>query len=483
MYRTDFNEPNPNRIWRHSLVACLAALALFGATITVDVAVFRGTIMLPRWLSVGGPDDARVIISALLSSVSTVLALMFTVIMLVLSLAATWFGPRLMSRFIRQSRLAAWIMGLFLASFVQCVLALIAIREWEHAVWVPQLTLLMIIALVVTDFFALVYFCHRIAEAIQISNVLTVVVNDIRRVIREVPAAAVIDPTAGCVVATGATPPIPQDAIEAQSALCERNGLPVRATRSGYLQKIEHIPLFTAADRAGAVVCLLFRRGQFVTRGSLLAYVHPAERGEELAEAVDRHHVLGRERTLKQDLEFGMAQLVEIALRALSAAINDVYTGIYCVDWLGEVLLELASVRPLDGAWTTESGTIRLLEPPLSFRRLVKAGFNQIRQVAPGNVALTIRLFQTFARLISQLTDEGHRQAVEAQVEALWEMASSAPMARVDHDDVEEAYERARSAGSRHASVAQAGTVVPISAVPLPCQPAPARHPTDALDA
>ena len=457
-----FNEPNPNHIWRDSLIACGAALALFMATAAIDVAAFYGRIRLPPWLSVGGADDARALMSALLSSVCTVLALMFTVIMLVLSIAATWFGPRLMSRFLRQSYMASSIMGLFLASFVQCVLTLIAIREWERVTWVPQVTILTTIAVAVASFFALVYFCHRIAQAIQMGNVLTILVADVRRVLRDLPASTVIDPAARRIAPAGASQAIPKAVLAALTARCQREGAPIRAERSGYLQEIDRVPLFLAADRADAVVHLTFRPGQFVTRGSTLAHALPAERGAALAGIVDRCHVLGRQRTLKQDLEFGMAQLVEIALRALSAAINDSFTGMYCVDWLGDCLIELAAIAPMDGAWTTPSGTIRLLEPPLRFSRFVTAGFAQIRQVAPQNPALTIRLFQTFARLLSQLEPADARRAVTRQVEALWEMAATEPMARADREDVEAAYALAREAAS-------------------PAAAAPALHPADAL--
>jgi uncharacterized membrane protein len=266
-------------------------------------------------------------------------------------------------------------------------------------------------------------------------------------------------------------PPVPQDVIDARNELCERQGATIHATRSGYLQEVRHLPLFLAADRADAIVRLLFRPGQFVAKGSVLAYVLPAEHGTDLARIINRHHVLGRQRTLKQDLEFGIAQLVEIALRSLSPAINDAYTATYCVDWLGDALLELAAVRPSRGAWTTPEGTMRLLEPPPSYSRLVKAAFNQIRQAAPNNPALTIRLFQTFTRMTARLTDEAHRQAVQLQVEALWDMASSVPMARADHRDVEAAYQAARGAGSPASvppAVAQAATVVPLPSGPAP---------------
>ena len=464
-----FNEPNPNPIWRHSLIACLAGLAIFSVTITIDLAEFYGRISVPRWLSVGGADDARVIMSALLSSVSTVLALLFTVIMLVLSIAATWFGPRLMSRFLRQSRIASWILGLFLSSFIECVLTLLAIRERHDLVWLRQVTILMTITLVVLSFFALVYLCHRVAQAIQAGNVLTILINDLRLAIRSIPSTSVIDPARRRVATSANRSPISRDIVETQSDLCELDGGPVYATRTGYLREIDHVPLFMAAHRADAVIRLMFRPGQFVTTGAVLAYVMPPDCVTDLAQAVDPHHVLGRQRSLKEDLEFGMAQIVEIALRALSAAINDVYTALYCVDWLGEALVQLALLHPFDGTWTTPSGTIRLLEPPLLYSRLVKVAFNQIRQAAPGNPALTIRLFETFARMASQSPDEDHGEAVRLQVEALWEMAASVTLSRMDRSDIKAAYEMACRAGAPPGGLPPAvkdATIVPIPGVP-----------------
>jgi uncharacterized membrane protein len=469
----EFNEPNPNRIWRDSLTACFAALALFAVTMAIDIARFSGRISLPDWVRVGGVEDARVIMSALLSSVSTVLALMFTVIMLVLSVAATWFGPRLMSRFVGRSRLASWIMGLFLASFLGCLLALVAIHESGGVVFVPQVTLIATIAMVAYSFFALVYFCQRVAEVIQIGNLLTILIKDLRRVIRDIPTALIIDPeTERFVTDAGQAPLLSKESIEAERERCVRLGAPILASRSGYLQAIDHMSLFVLAHCSDAVIHLMFRPGQFITSGSILAHICPARCVTQLDSAIDSAHVLGRQRTLKQDLEFGMAQLVEIALRALSPAVNDTYTGVYCVDWLGEALLELASVPPSDGCWRTSTGTIRVLEPALRYSRFVKAGFDQIRQAAANNPAVSIRLFQTFARMLSQLGQEEHRQAIGSQVEALWEMVAATPACQADRRDIQAAYETAHA----HASVQPAAA----SIIALTTGDAPSRARTTA---
>jgi uncharacterized membrane protein len=82
--------------------AISAILVLLAATLTLDWYASAEVFALPPWLSVGNIDDARVILGAILGTVSTVLALLFSVTLLVFSMAATQFGPRLMPYFLGQ---------------------------------------------------------------------------------------------------------------------------------------------------------------------------------------------------------------------------------------------------------------------------------------------------------------------------------------------------------------------------------------------
>ncbi|HMB34178.1 MAG TPA: DUF2254 family protein, partial [Methylomirabilota bacterium] len=152
---------------------------------------------------------------------------------------------------------------------------------------------------------------------------------------------------------------------------------------------------------------------------------------------------IGQQRTLKQDLEFGIAQLVEIALRALSAAINDTFTGLTCVDWLGDELRAFALMTQDTGACRGRDGSIRLAWPPLRLARLTASAFNQIRQAATGNPAVSIRLLQVFARLAEQVEDPALREALRQQVDAVWEAVSAQALVKSDRADVEKAYRRA----------------------------------------
>ncbi len=127
-------------LWRVPFALCLAAVLLFLVTVEVDRAAARSVLSLPRWISIGGPEDARAILGALLGAVSTVLALIFSVALLVLSMAVSQFGPRMLYRFVRDGITQVTI-GLFLATFVHMLLAFVVTRQQGKDEFVPELTL------------------------------------------------------------------------------------------------------------------------------------------------------------------------------------------------------------------------------------------------------------------------------------------------------------------------------------------------------
>ncbi len=422
-------------LWRVPLALCIVTEVLFLATVFVDRAAARGTLGLPSWLSVGGADDARAILGAMLGAVSTVLALIFSVALLVLSMATTQFGPRILYRFVRDGVTQVTI-GLFLASFVHTLLTFVVTRQDANRQFVPQLTLICSVILVMMSFACLILFSHRIAMSIQTQNVVA-------RIVGELDASI-----AGWMTGAHEHPvlrrtPAAEAERESLVARCAAEGGVVRAPRTGFVQAIDVVHLLSVADQSGAVVSLLYRPGQFVMEGAALAQVLPEARTADLTPALLHDVWIGTHRTLEQDFEFGMAQLVEIALRALSPAINDTFTGLTCIDWLGDALRGFASHGEYAAVCLGASGTTRLVWPPLRFARLVKAAFDQIRQAAMGNPAVTIRLLQTFTHLAEQIEDARLREPLSQQVEALWEAEATAALVKSDRADVEKAYRRA----------------------------------------
>jgi uncharacterized membrane protein len=153
-------------LWRTPLALSLGAIGLFGITLIPDILDKFGVIHIPPWLTMGSIDDARAILSAMMGSVATVLALIFSVALLVISMVATLFGPRLLYRFL-QDRVTQNTVGLFMATFIYICLCFLVTHEDPESRFVPQISLITSWILVVASFGFLVYYSHRIASSIQ----------------------------------------------------------------------------------------------------------------------------------------------------------------------------------------------------------------------------------------------------------------------------------------------------------------------------
>ncbi len=415
-------------LWRIPVLMSLAAVALFGLTLIPDILDKYGVIHIPSWLTMGSIDDARAILSAMMGSIATVLALIFSVALLVLSMVATLFGPRLLYRFL-QDWVTQTTIGLFMGTFIYVCLCFLVTHQDADSKFIPQISLLASWVLVVGSFAFLVYYSHRIASSIQNPDMISRIADDLY-------PAVVGSHERAAGEGTGA---LPDDAAILQRA---ETGRTVACPKSGYLQHLDHGALVAAARDAGALVVFAFRPGQFVMRGERLASVVPAAATAALEAALDRHVAIGRHRTLTQDSEFGIAQIVEIAIRALSPAVNDTFTGVACVDWLADALLVLAEKPPLEGNWYDARGELRVWTPAVRIERLVKLAFDQIRQASATTPAVLIRQLDVIRRLRPRMPEPA-RRALADQADAIRETASG--LVALDRRDLEAAYARTQT--------------------------------------
>jgi uncharacterized membrane protein len=441
------SSPRPTRLrsqrdinlWRIPLRLSLAAVAMFAITLVPDILDKYGLIHIPSWLTMGSIDDARAILSAMMGAVATVLALIFSVALLVLSMVATLFGPRLLYRFLQDWVTQATI-GMFMGTFVYICLVFLVTHQDPRSTFIPQISLIVSWALVVFSFGFLVYYSHRIASSIQNRDMI---VDDLY-------VAAGGAHAAGFGEGAGAVPD------QAEILRQAKTGATVLCAKSGYLQHVEQGALVAAANAADALIVLRFRPGQFVLRGEPLAAIIASENVSRVESAIDRAILIGRHRTLTQDSEFGIAQVVEIAIRALSPAVNDTFTGVACVDWLADALLTLAERPPLRGNWYDKSGRLRVRVPTVRLERLCKLAFDQIRQASATTPAVLIRQLDAITRLAPRLSAPCC-QVLHEQADAILETAGA--LVTLDRRDLDAAWNGA------HASLE---ALARASAMPLP---------------
>ena len=287
----------------------MVAGAVILSLVTIDLDKARPTrIGSPR--SAGplprGPQGSRAVLSTVAGSMMTITSVTFSITIVALQLASSQFGPRLLRNFMRD-RGNQISLGTFIATFAYCLLILRTVNGTEEQRFVPHISVTIGLLMALTSLGVLIYFIHHAAASIQAENVIADVGRDLDQ------ALARIYPEC---VGVG-----PQEKAEEQTPPpgFDHESRPSRQIRSDYLQTIDVNGLMDLAREHDLIIGVPHRPGKFLVAAGDLARVWPGDRlDDEVAGAIRRAFYLGPQRTLTQDVEFAIDQLVEIAVRALS---------------------------------------------------------------------------------------------------------------------------------------------------------------------
>jgi uncharacterized membrane protein len=395
--------------WLVPTLQVIASVGVFAATLEVDRAVYHGSLKLPPWVESGSADTAREILLSVAAAIMTVIGINFSVTIVTLTLASTQFGPRMLRSFIRD-RGTQVTLGTFVATAVYCMLALVSIGPAEHGVFVPHFSVTFVSLLVLVDLGVLIYFLHHIAIQIQLPFVIASIAQESTRF---------IDMPRPDIAAAREYRQHEADELAALVDTVESAGVRIPTPKGGYLQYIRYEALVRFASRANAVVRLPYRPGHFLVEGSDLAVVWPPEAADRIARYLKRAQVTGPVRTLAQDPAFGVDQLVEIAIRALSPAVNDTFTALACVDWLADTLCKLVVIWNPAREYRDDAGAIRVICDQVSYERLVERSFHKIRQASRGMPAVMMRQLDALKAIMERTTDAGHARVLMNQAEMI----------------------------------------------------------------
>ncbi len=332
-------------------------------------------------------------------------------------------------------------LGIFVATFVYSVLVLGSITTISNRVFVPHLSITISEALLLVDIAVLIYFIHHIARSIQLPEVIAGIARDLERSIdAEFPQPASGEAPADP-VGSGRT-------VEELRQLIDDRGEVVLADSSGYLQFVGYAQLVDIASYNDAVIRLDHRPGHFLIAGRPLATVWPRGAAEQVGLALAKAHVTGPHRTLMQDPVFAIDQLVEIAIRALSPAVNDTFTALTCIDWLAAGLSRVSGRTLVEGVYRDRNGRVRLIESDPSYSRMVDRAFDKVRQAATGMPAVIIRLLDSLAAIMHATVSDEQRRALARQGEMILRGAEETVREPNDLEDVRVRYRRMLAAAT-----------------------------------
>jgi uncharacterized membrane protein len=395
-------------LWVVPATEALVVLVVFVGTYAVDRAAYRGVLQLPSWVLSGTADSARQILTAVAAAIITVLALVFSITIVALTLASQQFGPRMLRNFIRD-RGTQVTLGTFVATFFYTIITLVSVGSGSAGDFVPHLSITVALAMTLADLAVLIYFLNHVASMIQLPQVIAGIAGDLAG---EIDAQCRGVPGFGVGTARGPSSAELLDRID-------KSGAVIRTPSSGYLQVIRHDTLLKIATSADAVIHLPYRPGHFLVRGQVLAGVWPADAAAYVEKNLQHGHVTGPYRTLTQDISFGFDQLVEIALRALSPAVNDTFTAMTCVDWIGDCLCRISTTWHPQRIRRDDTGHIRVITYEADFERLVERAFEKIRQAGAGMPAVMIRQLDAVAKIMEQTPDRARRRILLDQAELI----------------------------------------------------------------
>lgn len=392
---------------------CVMTLAGAVLAVTITQAEQRGAFeveMLRSWVFSGGVDGARGVLEAIAGGLITVTGVVFSVTIVALQLASTQFTPRILRNF-TADRGNQLVLGVFIGTFTYTLLVLRTVRSADdgESPFVPRVAVTLAVVLVLVAIGFLIFYINHSARSIQVAAILDRVagrtIGDVRRLFPEQIGHA-----------DEAAPPGPRPA--------DQPSVTVAAESAGYLQAVDGQSLFRLGKGRRLVIVMEPHIGDFVLPGQALARVSPPGQADEaVIREVRKAFLLGPERTPEQDVEFGIVEISDIAIKALSPGINDPTTAFRCIDRLSEVLLEMGTRAP-PRPWRTEEGKVHYLARHPTFERAVGLAFDQIRHFGASNPGVVRKLLEVLARLES-LVPPSRRDVLRAQAAAVLRDASA----------------------------------------------------------
>jgi len=391
--------------WFLPMVMAFAAGGAAVAMVRLDRSVGPALIRTAPWIGTTGPEGARAVLSVIAGSMITVTGVVFSVVVVALTLASSQFGPRLLRNFLRD-RTNQIAFGTFVATFLYGLVVLRSVRNDE----VPQLATALGVVLATVSLFVLIYFIHHIATSIEASSVIAEVSHEISRQIPRLFPEGIGEPTAS------------EASVEAALQRLSADGKALLAKSDGFIRVVDDESVMSLAREHDLTVALHQKPGDFVAAGTALAQVGPVDRlSEEIFDAIRESFVFGDHRTPVQDLGFLVNQLTEIAVRALSPGVNDPRTASDCVHRLGAVVCALADREMPSGARLDADGTLRVITPHVTFEQMVAMCFDPLRRYGGSHVSIVVALLEAIAAAVECCPDVLRREVLASHAKEIYE--------------------------------------------------------------
>lgn len=396
-----------SNLWFVPAMFCLAFLFFTGALYYIEITYFQG-YDFPSFFFKGTTDDAKSVIITLLSAMITMATLAISITMVVLSLAASQLGPRLIKTFMADRTTKDYI-GLFFGTVMACFALTVILHSRTSEAATPEMTISMVFLLCLINLFILLGFVHHVAKSSIADNVILKVSRDLKDALRRLTKDVVKHRYA----ASQGKATWPKDFDQMSTRLYFKE--------SGYVQNIDYDQIMEIACEEDLRVKINFKAGHFLVRGEdgVRIYTKVADRADDLQNKITNCFIIGSMRTGTQDIEYSIRHMVEIAIRALSPGINDSFTAMNVLDHLSAALALLFEKDPPSEAFYDDRGTKRMQTKQSDEADVIFLALDQIRFNGASMPGMIRHLLKKLKILVELAPDEGSKAALKLQLNAV----------------------------------------------------------------
>jgi len=403
-------------LWFIPGLLMLGAILLAMLTIEIDNRIDHEWLARFPRLFGAGAEGSRSMLNSIATSMITVAALVFSITVSALSQASTQYTPRILRSFM-SDRANQFVLGTFSGIFAFCLIVLRTVRgDDDGNAFIPGVSVVVAFVLAIVGVGVLIYFIHHVAVSLQAGTVVSRAAEDIIKAICHV---------------------FPERS-ESKAQKLEENtdrqsgcGTDVQAARVGYIQSVDAQKLVDLARNLQARLECLVDAGDFVNSSSVVVRIFspkPAKASD--IQKVQACFVCESHRTVEQDPRFGVRQIVDIALKALSPAVADPTMATMCVQYLTAVLV-VAAERGDPSGTIWHDGKLRLVRKVATFEDLLRLSFDEIARASEGNFVVS-RVMVLSLREIACAARETERESLVARYERAWVTRLSGDLAAAD---------------------------------------------------
>jgi uncharacterized membrane protein len=417
-------------LWFVPALMILSAILLAVAMVQLSDAVDQSALEKYPRIFGANAQSSREMLSTIASAMMTVAGVTFSITVLAVTQASSQYTPRILRNFMRD-RPNQITLGTLTGVFVYCLVVIRTVRGEEDIRFIPSIAVLVAFVLAILAIGVLVFFIHHVAGSLQASGILARVSADTIAAIERLFPEEVGDD--------------PDSASAAAEARAIHSWSPVPARKTGYLRSVDGDALMAFAVERDIVIQMKAGIGDHVVRGSPIVMVAPMPLDDDDARTLANLYDIGVYRTVQQDAAFGIRQMVDMAVKALSPGINDTTTAITCIDSLGAALVALAD-RRIEEPYRVSDGRVRVIARGPTFTSLVNAAVDEIRQNAEANVSALSRLLAMLATVAERTPEPARRQLLLMHAQRILAVSERTVPDLEDRVEIRSAVEQVRVA-------------------------------------